>query len=348
MKHLYAIGSNSGSVRNGIRLIEIDDETGRFRETGSVPDAEFPIYFARSADRRFLYAAELHDGAGCVAVYRIADGALQRLQALPCAKTVPCHISLTPDGRFLLWAEYSNAWAGVFAIEPDGRLRGPTASVHRTGHGPNAARQAAAHCHFAAATPESDGIFVCDLGTDTVAAYRLTPEGGLEAEPEHDLHVAPGAGPRHLAFHPNGRWAYLVNELDSTVQALRREGRALVAAGEPLSMLPPDFSGTTKAAAIRLSPDGSQLIASNRGHDSLAVFRVDADTGALSPLAISPLGGQFPRDFVFLPGGRFLLVAHKLDHEFASYAYDPATGAIRLVQRSAKLTLPLAFQQLSD
>ena len=346
MKLHYAIGTNSGTVRNGLRLIEINDETGRFHETGSIPDAQSPIYLARSADGRRLYVAELHDGTGCVAVYEVSPDGLRRLQALPCAPTVPCHISLSPDGRFLLWAEYSNAWTGAFVVEPDGLLRGPTARVHHTGHGPNAARQASAHCHYAAAIPAGDQVRVCDLGTDTVKAYRLTSEGGFEAEPEHDLHVAPGQGPRHLVFHPNGKWAYLVSELASTVLPLRCEGRDLVPIGEPLSMLPPDFTGTTKAAAIRISPDGTQLVASNRGHDSLAVFRIDSDTGALSPLTIQPLRGRFPRDFVFLPNGKFLLVAHKLDHEFASYAYDSATGAIQLVQRSSKLTLPLAFQIL--
>ena len=347
MKLLYAIGSNSGSVRNGLRVIEIDDATGRFREASRVASSEFPVYFARSKDGRFLYVPELSGGEGCVSVYAVEGASLKRLQTLPCSKTVPCHVSLSPDGRFLVWAEYINAWTGVFTVGPDGLLAGPVSRSHHTGHGPNPARQESAHCHYAAVTPEGDEMFVCDLGLDIVAAYGLSPDGALAREPEHDLHVAPGAGPRHLAFHPNGRWVYLVNELASTVLALRREGRTLAPVGEALSMLPADASrDATKAAAIRISPDGTQVVASNRGHDSLAVFDIDPATGALSPRSIQPLGGRFPRDFVFLPNGRFLLVAHKLSHEFASYAYDAATGSLRLVQRSAKMTLPLAFQRL--
>lgn len=362
MNLLYAVGSNSGSVRNGLRIVEIDEASGRFRETGSVPDAAFPIYLARSADRPLLYAAELlPDGQGGVSTYAVepcvpgsaSRVSLRRVQSLPCAPTVPCHLSLSPDGRFLVWAEYRNAWTGVFAVGGDGLLRGPVAKCHHEGRGPHPVRQEAAHCHFAAVTRGNDEMFVCDLGTDTVAAYRLSPDGALAREPEHDLHVAPGSGPRHLAFHPNGRWVYLVNELASTVLPLRLEGRALVPLSAPLPMLPPGWGvdggpGTvpTKAAAIRVSPDGTRLVASNRGHDSLAVFAIDPATGLLSPLSLQPLAGRFPRDFVFLPDGRHLLVAHKLCHEFATYAFDAATGALRLVQRSAKLTQPLAFERL--
>lgn len=346
MNLLYAIGSNSASVKNGLRILEIDDSTGHFRELSSVSDSESPIYFALSSNGTRLYVAERANNTGCVSVYAVEGASLTRLQTLPCAPTTPCHISLSPDGRFLAWAEYSNAWTGVFRIEPDGLLAGPTSRIHHTGHGPNPVRQESAHCHYAAVAPSGDELFVCDLGIDTIVAYTLSPSGELTHEPEHDLHVAPGSGPRHLVFHPNGRWVYLVNELASTVLPLRLENRALIPQSEPLSMLPASgFDAPTKAAAIRISPDGTRLVASNRGHDSLAFFTLDPATGALTPESIQPLGGSFPRDFVFLPNGKFLLVAHKTSHEFASYALDPS-GAIRLVQRSPKLTLPLAFQHL--
>lgn len=343
----YAIGSNANSTRNALRFIEIDDATGRFHETSSILDSANPIYFALSADGRFLYVPELLQGSGHISVYAHNDGgAFSRIQSLPCAPTAPCHISLAPNGKFLAWAEYSNALTGTFAIEPDGTLRGPIARIHHTGHGPNPKRQESAHCHYAAITPEGDQFLVCDLGIDTIVSYRLDPDGTLTHEPDFDFHGTPGAGPRHLAFHPNGQWVYLVNELASSVRAFQREGHRLTPIGPELSMLPPDSSVETKAAAIRISPDGTQLIASNRGHDSLAIYTICPNSGALSLLAISPLAGCFPRDFVFLPSGRILLVAHKMSHEFASYAYDPATGALSLIQRSAKLFRPLAFQQL--
>ena len=354
MKHFVYVGSNTGPEKKGLRVIEVDGDTGTFRETGCVEDAEFPIYLALSRDGQYLYVAEKGDptapGAdgrtGAIAVYRTRpDGATpERLRRLPCAITVPCHISLSPDGRTLFWAEYRNAWTGTFATDPaDGSLRGPLCSFHHEGRGPNAKRQEAAHCHFAMATPEGDEVFVCDLGSDLVAAYGLRPDGTLQREPENDFHAEPGAGPRHLAFHPNGRWVYLVTELTSTVVPLRREGRRLVQTAPALSMLPADFTGETKAAAIRISADGTQLVASNRGHDSLAFFAIDPATGVPAPLAIRKLEGSFPRDFVFLPGGRVLLVAHKLSNEFATYAYDPADASIRLVQRSAPMNQPLCF-----
>lgn len=354
MKHFVYVGSNTGPERKGLRVIEVDGETGAFRETGCVEDAEFPIYLALSRDGRHLYAAEKCDPAepgadgrtGAVAVYRTHPGgaAPERLRRIPCAQTVPCHISLAPDGRTLFWAEYRNAWTGTFATDPsDGTLRGPLCAFHHEGHGPNAVRQEAAHCHFAMATPEGDEVFVCDLGSDLVAAYGLRQDGTLQREPDNDFRSEPGAGPRHLVFHPNGRWAYLVTELSSTVVPLRREGRRLVQAAPALPMLPAGFSGASKAAAIRLSPDGTQLAASNRGHDSLAFYTIDGETGIPAPLAIRPLAGSFPRDFVFLPEGRVLLVAHKLSNEFATYAYEPSDASIRLVQRSAPMNQPLCF-----
>ncbi len=356
---MYAlVGSNSAPAADGLRLVDVNPATAEFHEVASAPAAVDPIYFAPSPVHPGIwYVAQRSsapDGAvpGAVAVYRVDPSApaLTLLQEIPCAPTVPCHVSASPDGSLVAFAEYRNAHAGVFRVRADGLLDAAPSVVHHTGHGPNPVRQEAAHCHYAAILPGNRLMYVCDLGIDKIVAYALDPvTGSMTAAPDFDVTVPAGLGPRHLAFHPSLPYAYLVCELGSSVipYSVGPDGR-LTDLSAPLSMLPPDFSGETKAAAVKISPDGTLLVASNRGHDSLASFRIDPATGTLAPLAIAPLQGRFPRDFEFFPGGKFLLAAHKLSDEYATYAVDSETGALALVQRSAKIQRPLCFRFLSE
>ena len=200
-------------------------------------------------------------------------------------------------------------------------------------------KKEAAHVHCTIPVPDGKLLFVCDLGLDVVAAYE--PEG-LARLPECDYRTEPGAGPRHLVFAPSGRNAYLVNELASTVQSFSFDGRRLTPT-RTLQMLPDGFGGDSKAAAIRISPDGRWVLASNRGHDSIAAFAI-ADDGSISgPPVISPLTGRFPRDFAFVPGTDIVLCCHKLSDELATYRFDSADGSLSRLGGTLAFERPLAI-----
>lgn len=350
MKKTVFIGSYTTPEAAGIRRAVIDTCEGTILPLPVVPGVGNPIYFAenKAKDRLYVAQGESPDAGrasgGTLAVYAVgADFGLKLLDSRRFDFSVPCHISLNPAGTKLLFAEYSLAHAGVLDLNADGTFApGNGVVVHHEGRGPNAKRQESAHCHCAVASPDGATLFVCDLGTDTVNAYDLASPG-LAPRPGLDFHALPGYGPRHLIFNAAGDRAYLVYELASAVQSFAFADGALKPLQEPLSMLPPGCACETKAAAIRLSPSGRWLLASNRGHDSVAAFRV-ADDGTLADApAISKLTGSFPRDFDFVGGTDCVILGHKMSDNVGLYRFDEATGTLARLDATLEMPRPLAF-----
>ena len=346
----YAFIGHYTSTQFGIHHVAVTDD-GRLEAANVTEAVDNPIYVAVNAAKNRLYVAQ---GAvlganrasnGAVAVYAVAaDKTLTLLDSRPLPFSVPCYIALDRAETALVYAEYSYAHAGVIGLRPDGTFEpGDGVRVHHEGHGPNPVRQEAAHAHCAVTSPDNALLLVCDLGLDTVLAYDFASwRDGLRRRPEADIRTAPGAGPRHILFDASGRFAYIVNELASTVQALAFDGTRF-AALQTLSMLPDGFAGETKAAAIRLSLDGRWLLASNRGHDSIAAFAVGTDGRLAEKPVISALTGHFPRDFAFVPGTDFVLCCHKLSDELALYRFDSATGKLTRLPATLALERPLAI-----
>lgn len=335
MKTLAYIGTYTDEKQEGIHIVEADPASGALRRVGVVGGIEDPTYLALSRRRPLLYAVQgmaqygSRDRHGAVAVYRIDGANLTLLGHRPVGVTVPCHIALSPDERLLAFAEYSHAVAGVFELATDGTFADrPPATVRHSGSGPDRSRQESAHAHCVAFTPDGRRLCVADLGIDRVLAYDpATRGGGLGAVDSLTIASAGGAGPRHLVFHPNGRFAFLLHELDNTLTALRFTGEAFVPL-QTLSTIPEGFTAFSKASALKLTADGRRLLASNRGHDSIAAFAVDPASGRLDPLAISPLAGAFPRDFALFPGEAFVLVGHEKSDTVCTYAFDAASGRL--------------------
>ncbi len=351
MRYLTYVGTSTDERLEGIHVLETDAATGAFRRIGLLEGVADPIYFTLNRERTLLYTAQRATPsttggmAGAVAVYALRDSHLECIDCRPAAPTVPCHVALAPGERALVFAEYANAVAGVFALRADGRFEDtPPVTVRHHGRGPHPTRQESAHAHCAEVTPDGRLLCICDLGLDRVAVYDFTEwRSGLRPLPGRDIVTAGGAGPRHIVFHPGGRFAFLLNELDNTVVSLAYDGHAF-ATVQTLSTLPAGFSGASKAAAVKVSADGRFLFASNRGHDSIATFAVDAATGRLERTAISPLTGRFPRDFEFAPGGRIALVGHKLSNEVAAYAFDAATGRLSPLPGVCEAHRPLCIK----
>lgn len=329
------IGTYTDEKLEGIHIVEANSATGAINLVAVVRGVENPTYLALSANRPLLYAVQgvpeygARDCFGAVSVYGIDSGEPRLLGRRPVGVTVPCHIALGLGESVLAFAEYTNATAGVFKLDDNGLFvaEEPVVVQHH-GSGPDRERQEAAHAHCATFTPDGRYLCVADLGIDRVVAYNMEGWGGGLKEVEAlAISSAPGAGPRHLVFHPNGELAFLINELDNTLLALRYTASGFEEL-QRVSTVPVGFGDFSKAAALKFSDDGTRLLASNRGHDSIATFGVDPASGALELMAISPLAGSFPRDFAFFPGEKFIMVGHEKSGSVGVYAFDCTTGKL--------------------
>ncbi len=277
---------------------------------------ESPSFLALNPQRTVLYAVEEQNPAGALHALRLEGGGLTPVQTLSTQGADPCHISLDPSGRCLLVSNYTSGSLAVFRAG-EGGLELSQLERHR-GRGPHPTRQEGPHVHFSQV--RGGEAFVADLGLDRVFRCRIDPETGRLEDTGAGLALPAGSGPRHLAFGPSA--VYVVCELSNQVAVFRREGEGFVLK-QLVSTLPPDFTGQSKAAAVKLARD--LLFVSNRGHDSAAVFRVLAD-GLLRPLPIVSTGGRSPRDLAVF--GDFLAAANQDSDSVTLLRIDWTSGRL--------------------
>lgn len=355
-KQLVFIGTYTQNAdENGIFVYTFDSASGALSPLNKVGGVQNPSFLTLSKDRRFLYSvsesgdSEGKGGGAAAFALSAGDGALSLLNIQPTYGEHPCYISLTPDGRYACVANYSSGNATLFPIAADGTLLPHTGLVQHAGHGPNAERQEGPHAHCAIPDPLTGDIYVCDLGIDRVMVYGVDAEGKLIAR-DTTLETAPGAGPRHVAFAPGGTRLYVVNELDSTVSVYER---AVGNAGfnpqavQTVSTLPTDYPGAADntCADIHVHPSGDWLYASNRGHDSLALFSIDA-AGRLTANGHVSTQGKTPRNFALDLTGRFLLAANQNSDNVVVYRIDPENGGLTPTGQSISLSKPVCIKMI--
>jgi 6-phosphogluconolactonase (cycloisomerase 2 family) len=302
----------------GIGLASYDPVTGRISGTGTLTGVPDPSYLAVHPDGRTLYAVSERDD-GAVSAVRLADRTV--LGSRSTGGAAPCHLSVHPGGRWLLSANYGSGSVAVHPIDASGALGERTGLVEHPGPEP--------HAHQIVTAPDGRHVLAVDLGTDTVHTYRLDEREGTLTEVSR-ARTRPGAGPRHLTFHPGGRYAYLANELDDTVAVCGYDpdsGRLDIGKG-----LPTGARGdvTNYPAQILVTADGRYAFLANRGHDSLARYAVEDDGARLRLLGTVPVAGDFPRHIAFAPGGRLLFAANQRSGTVSVFHVDRATGALRL------------------
>ena len=299
-------------------------------------------YLGYSIDRKVLYATCIIDGEGGAAAFKILpDGGLELLNKLPGNGRSSCYITAAPGGKYLYTANYSSASISEFRLNEDGSLSELVRTIHFEGRGVHE-RQDSAHPHFVKFTPDGRRLMVVDLGLDAVKQFEFDPECGLiDVESPHCFTITPpGSGPRHLIFNRQCDQAYVINEVGNTVSVLDYDGKNFTFR-QQLSTLPADFDGYSKAAAIRFSADERFLLASNRGFDSIAVYRV-LDDGALMLQDIVPSNGVSPRDINFLPDNRHLAAANEFSDNLVLFDFDPESGKLTCCNNELKMPRPLA------
>jgi 6-phosphogluconolactonase len=327
------VGTYTDGTSKGIYRFSLDLETGKATAPALAGEAKNPSFLALHPNGRFLYAAsEVGDFGGAKTGSVIAfaidkkTGDLTRLNEVASEGGAPCHLVVDKGGKNVLVANYGGGTVAVLPIGPDGLLKKASAVRTHEGKGPNAQRQEKPHAHGIYLDAAERFALSPDLGADRVFVSRFdAAKGGLEAHGEGVLD--PGAGPRHLAFHPSGRFVYVINELTSTVSAFGYDAaKGQLTPLQTVSALPDGFKGTSYTAEVEASPDGRFLYGSNRGHDSLAIFAIEPASGRLTPAGHVPIGGPWPRHFKIDASGRVLIAAHQRGGTVGFFRLDPKTG----------------------
>jgi 6-phosphogluconolactonase len=339
----------------GIYIHHLDLRSGALTYAATVagPGALNPSFVTLSPDKRCLYAVNEITGDkgphGTVSAFAIdfASGHLTYLNQQSTHGLAPCYASVEPAGRYCLVANYETGSLCVLPIQSDGSLGEATDVVQFSGSGPNPERQEGPHAHMVLPSPDGRFILAVDLGTDRLMAFRLDPERGAlsPAEPPW-AKLPPGAGPRHLAFHPQQPLAYVISELASAVTVLRYAQGAFEAV-QTISTLPDGFTGQNLGAEIKVAPSGRFVYASNRGHDSLAIYAVDQASGQLSLVGHESTQGVGPRDFTIDPSGALLLAANQDTDTVVTFWIDPDSGTLRPTGHAAAVPTPVCLHLAS-
>ena len=351
LQYLAFIGTyTSKTDSKGIYSFHFDSGTGRLTSMAVAATTQDPSFLTVAPNEKYLYAVNERgdfDGkkSGAVTSYSLdpKSGKLTQLNQVPSGGADPCYLSFDQTGKYLLVANYTGGSVSTFPVAPDGRIEPAAAFVQHTGSGPNKERQEGPHAHFIASSSDNRFVFVVDLGLDEVAVYHFDPARG-SLIPNHPpfAKLAAGAGPRHLAFHPNGKFAYVLSEVNSTVTAFAYDAQnASFSALQTLSTVPNDFSAHNDTAEIVVHPSGKFLYASNRGHDSIAEFTIDPAQGTLTLAGDFPTQGKEPRNFAVDPTGKFLLAANQESNNIVVFGVDQSTGALTATGQIAQVPAPV-------
>ncbi|MHC4682223.1 MAG: lactonase family protein, partial [Planctomycetota bacterium] len=287
---------------------------------------------------------------GTVSAYSIEQktGSLKFLNQKPSGGAGPCHVSIDHAGKNVLVANYGSGSASVIPIESDGKLAEPTGFVHHEGSSVNPNRQKGPHAHSINVSPDNRFAFVADLGIDKVMIYKLDAEKGTIAINDPPcVKLKPGAGPRHFAFHPNGRFAYVINELHCTVTAFAYEPTSgSLEEAQTITTLPNGFDVSNSCAEVRVHPSGRFLYGSNRGHDSIAVYRIDQAKGTLTFVEHETADIKTPRNFNIDPTGKFCLVANQGSDSVVVFRIDQKTGTLEPTGHKISVGRPVCIRFL--
>ena len=326
------VGTYTQTTSKGIYVYDVDTATGVMEYVSHVGGITNPSFLCLTPDARFLYAVgETGDPHGGVFAYAVdGSGTLTPLNSQSSGGAGPCSIDGHRSGTAVLAANYGGGSVSSFPVNDDGSLGEAASVIQHTGSSVDQSRQQEPHAHMIRHDLDYNFVFSPDLGTDKVMIYALDPDTAV-LTPHGEASVPSGSGPRHLEFHPNRKFAYVINEMGNTITAFAYDGSAgTLNAIETVTTLPDGYDEVSHTADIHITDDGRYLYGSNRGHDSLAMYAVDGDTGRLTLLGIVPTGGENPRNFGIDPTGSFVLCGNQSSDTVTYHRLDPDTGLLHL------------------
>ena len=352
-KYLLYVGTYTEKDSKGIYVFRYDAVSGGLTSAGLAAETANPSFLAVDPSHRFLYAVNEvsnynNAASGAVSAFAIdpSSGKLTLLNEVASRGADPCYISLDKTGKYVLLANYTGGSAAVFPVLKDGRLGDPSAFIQFVGSSVNHERQAGPHAHWVETTADNRFAVVADLGVDQLHVYRFDPvHGALGENDPAFVALDPGVGPRHVAFDPNGKAAYVVNELNSTVTSFSYDPRH--GAFSPLhtvSTLPANFSGKNSTAEIHVHPNGKFLYVSNRGDDSITVFAIDPAHGTLATVDRVSTQGKTPRNFEIDPTGTRLFVANQASGKVFVFRINAKTGKLAPTGQVLQVPAPVSLK----
>lgn len=321
----------------GIYLLKMDPTSGALAHVSKITGVDNPSYLTVHPSGNYLYAVnEVGDfggkASGAVSAFAIdaTSGELTFLNQESTDGAAPCHLCVDRTGRYLLTANYTGGSVCVHPIGSDGRLGKMSDFIQHVGSSVNPQRQQEPHAHSFTIAADNRFAYAADLGLDQVLIYAFNADQGkLTPAAQTGVHVHPGAGPRHFDFHPNGRYAYVINELDSTMTAFAYQASSgRLTELQSITTLPAGFEGRSHCADVHVHPSGNFVYGSNRGHDSIAIFAIDPNSGLLTTVGHESTQGKIPRNFVIDPTGTFLLAANQNTDTVVVFRIDQTTGKL--------------------
>ena len=350
--YLVYVGTYTGPNSKGIYGYRYETRTGKLQPMGVMAEVENPSWLTLHPNGHFLYAvSELGDAGerqGAISSFAIdgKTGALQFLNKVESGGGGACHLVVDKTGRFIAVANYGSGSVGVFRLDPNGRLRERTALVQLSGSSVNPKRQKGPHAHAVVLSADNRFLFVPDLGTDEIMSYRFnSADGSLTPNSPPFTKVEGGSGPRHFAFAPSGKFAYLLNEMGSRVTAFSYDARnGRLKELQNISTLTPDFQGENNSAEIQVDSKNQFVYVSNRGDDSIAVFSINPRLGTLTAVQRVSTGGNVPRNFALDPAGAHLLAANQKSDNIVLFSVSSQNGELSPTGETINVSAPVCIQ----
>ncbi len=350
---MYVGSYTENGRREGIFLVRMNSATGALQQVGAVDGGPNPSYLTIHPNGRMLYAVNettetQGKPSGAVSAYSIEpeSGALTFFNEQLSQGGAPCYVSTDRKGRVVLLANYVSGTLAILPISNDGGVDAAQQVVQHIGTGPVTARQESAHAHCVIPHPNNRFVFAADLGADRVLVYRYDEQANtLQHVDRSDAAMPPGAGPRHLVFHPTMPFVFVANELNSTVGVLSCDpDTGALSLARTASTLPARWSGNNFPADIHVSADGRFLYVSNRGHNSIAVFSIAPRTAALAQIQVMSTGGDWPRNFTLDPTGRWLLAANQRSGSVTVFSRNSSSGVLTATSQRLELPSPVCVR----
>ncbi|NPV46892.1 MAG: lactonase family protein [Armatimonadetes bacterium] len=342
-RSLLYVGTYSLRGSEGIYALDFDGDTGALTVRGVVANLRNPSFLALHPRGPWLYAISEAEGEGVVVAIAVSGAEGRTLNQQSTRGRGPCHVAVDPFGEWLATANYGSGSVSLHPLAADGSVGAASDFVQHSGSGPRADRQEGPHAHSVNFDPTGRFLVAADLGTDRLMVYALDRASGTLSL-HQEVVLQPGAGPRHFTFDGPARHAYAINELDNTVVTYDWDAAdGLLTAKQTISTLPSEFAGTSYTADIHIHPSGQYLYGTNRGHDSLAVFAVDPDSGALRAAGHVPTYGKHPRNFGISPDGRWVLVGNQDTDNIVAFQVRDNGAHLERVGESFALPAPVCL-----
>ena len=344
-KARFYVGTGARGAESSITLCELDLKSGAVTVIDTFNSAVGPGYVALSPDKKSLYSVNQDNTIAAFAVGQ--GGKLTYLNSQPAEGQGPCHVSVHPKSQMAFLANYGDGSWAAYPLGKAGKLSEASAKFQFSGSGPDKSRQEKPHAHCAVPSPNGAFVYVADLGTDRLMNYKIDQKTGgiIENPAQAFFSTKPGAGPRHLAVHPSGKYLFLLNEMHTSLTACAIDGRGVVTEIETVPTIPADFKEKNTSAAIRLHPNGRFVYVSNRGYNSIHGFEI-LKNGKLKSVGEVRQDLATPRDFNLDPSGKFMVVGNQKTNDLTVYRVDPKTGKMAFLSKSITLKDPICFQFL--